>query len=84
VLRSKHETGSSGGIGLIPDLTTIADFRKDGIATLGQMELRSRVRKPRAHVHLWSNLIGQLLPTDTKVSRDTLVQLFCASSSGLV
>jgi hypothetical protein len=29
-------------------------------------------------------LIGQLVANDTKVSRDTLIQLFCLSSSGLI
>jgi hypothetical protein len=80
VLRSKHETGSSGGIGLIPDFTTIADSRKDGIAPLQGKWGSDRVRNQKAnraeipaHLHLWNNIIGQLLPTDTKVSRDTLV-----------
>ena len=31
-----------------------------------------------------SGLIGQLVANETKVSRDTLVQLFCLSSSGLI
>ena len=31
-----------------------------------------------------NGLIGQLVANDTKVSRDTLIQLFCLSSSGLV
>jgi hypothetical protein len=29
-------------------------------------------------------LIGQLVANDTKVSRDTLIQLFCLSSAGLI
>jgi hypothetical protein len=31
-----------------------------------------------------NGLIGQVVANDTKVSRDTLVQLFCLSSSGLI
>ena len=31
-----------------------------------------------------NGLIGQLVANNTKVSRDTLVQLFCFSSSGLI
>ena len=31
-----------------------------------------------------NGLIGQLVANDTKVSRDTLIQLFCLSSSGLI
>ena len=31
-----------------------------------------------------NGLIGQLVANDTKVSRNTLVQLFCLSSSGLI
>jgi len=31
-----------------------------------------------------NGLIGQLVANDTKVSLDTLVQLFCHSSSGLI